>query len=82
MSSAYLRLLIFLPAILIPACVSSSPAFLMMYSINQAIFNSLHLLYEPYSAQKEKERNTNYMEEMVLSEYKRFLSLPVILLIP
>ena len=27
-SSAYLRLLIFLPAILIPACVSSSPAFL------------------------------------------------------
>ena len=32
MSSAYLRLLIFLPAILIPACVSSSPAFLMMYS--------------------------------------------------
>jgi len=32
LSSAYLRLLIFLPAILIPACVSSSPAFLMMYS--------------------------------------------------
>ena len=31
-SSAYLRLLIFLPAILIPACVSSSPLFLMMYS--------------------------------------------------
>ena len=31
-SSAYLRLLIFLPAILIPACVSSSPAFLLMYS--------------------------------------------------
>ena len=32
MSSAYLRLLIFLPAILILACTSSSPAFLMMYS--------------------------------------------------
>ena len=32
MSSAYLRWLIFFPAILIPACVSSSPAFLMMYS--------------------------------------------------
>ena len=32
MSSAYLRLLIFLREILIPACVSSSPAFLMMYS--------------------------------------------------
>ena len=31
-SSAYLRLLIFLPAILIPACASSSPASLMMYS--------------------------------------------------
>ena len=31
-SSAYLRLLIFLPAILIPACASSSPAFLMMHS--------------------------------------------------
>ena len=32
MSSAYLRLLIFLLGILIPACASSSPAFLMMYS--------------------------------------------------
>ena len=31
-SSAYLRLLILLLAILIPACGSSSPAFLMMYS--------------------------------------------------
>ena len=28
---AYLRLLIFLPGILIPACASSSPAFLMVY---------------------------------------------------
>ena len=33
-SSAYLRLLIFLPAILIPACASSSPAFPMMYSLD------------------------------------------------
>ena len=32
-SSAYLRLLIFLLAILIAACASSSPAFLMMYSV-------------------------------------------------
>ena len=32
LSFAYLRLLIFLPAILIPACAFSSPAFLMMYS--------------------------------------------------
>jgi len=31
-SSAYLRLLIFLLEILIPACASSSPAFLKMYS--------------------------------------------------
>ena len=31
-SSAYLRLLIFLPAILIPACASSIPTFHMMYS--------------------------------------------------
>ena len=34
-SSAYLRLLIFLPAILITACASSSPAFRMMYSANK-----------------------------------------------
>ena len=32
MSPAYLRLLIFLPPILIPACASSSSAFCMMYS--------------------------------------------------
>ena len=32
LSSAYLRLLIFLLAILIPACASFSPAFYMMYS--------------------------------------------------
>ena len=31
-SSAYLRLLIFLLAIVIPACASSSPVFLLMYS--------------------------------------------------
>ena len=31
-SSAYLSLLTFLPAILIPVCASSSPAFHMMYS--------------------------------------------------
>ena len=36
-SSAYLRLLIFLPAILIPVCVSSSPAFLMMYSASMQL---------------------------------------------
>jgi len=31
-STTYLRVLIFFPAILIPACASSSPVFLMMYS--------------------------------------------------
>ena len=31
-SSAYLKLLIFLPAILIPVCASSSPAYRVMYS--------------------------------------------------
>ena len=31
-SSSYLRLLLFLPAILTPACASSSPAFRMMHS--------------------------------------------------
>jgi len=34
-SSAYLRLVIFLPEILIPACASSSRAFCMMYSANK-----------------------------------------------
>ena len=41
-SSAYLRLLIFLPAILIPACASSSLAFLMMnsaYKLNKQADN-------------------------------------------
>ena len=32
MASAYLRLLIFFLAILIPACASSNPVFFMMYS--------------------------------------------------
>ena len=35
MSSPYLRLLIFIPAILIPAYISSSPAFLMTYSADK-----------------------------------------------
>ena len=43
-SSAYLRLLIFLSAILIPACSSSSPAFLMMYS-GVTIYNLDVLLF-------------------------------------
>ena len=35
LSSAYLRLLIFLLAVLIPACTSFSPAFRMMYSAHK-----------------------------------------------
>ena len=34
-SSAYLRLLTLLPTIFIPACASSSPVFLMMYSAHK-----------------------------------------------
>ena len=51
MSSAYLRLLILLPEILILACASSSPAFLMMYSaynLNTALMYSFSYL-EPVS---------------------------------
>ena len=46
-SSAYLRLLILLLAILIPACASSSPVFLMMYSaykLTRVTVNSLEVL--------------------------------------
>ena len=38
-SFAYLRLLIFLPAILIPACVASNPAFLVMYSAQKLLYD-------------------------------------------
>ena len=51
MSSAYLRLLIFLPAILIPACASSSPAFRTMYSaykLNKQGDNSLDILLSQF----------------------------------
>ena len=48
-SSAYMRLLIFLPAILIPACASSSLAFLVMcseYKLNkQGTIYSLHVFF-------------------------------------
>ena len=53
-SSACVRLLLFLPAILIPACKSSSRAFCMMYSAEklnkQVTIQSLHILlysFEP-----------------------------------
>ena len=46
-SSAYLRWLIFLPAILIPACASSSLAFLMMYSAAAKSLQSCPTLWDP-----------------------------------
>ena len=46
--SAYLRLLIFLPAILIPACALSSPAFHMMYSANRMTIYSLDALLSQF----------------------------------
>ena len=50
-SYAYLRFLIFLPTILIPACTSSSPTFLMMYSgykLNKQDDNVLMLVFIIY----------------------------------
>ena len=49
-SSAYLRLCIFLLAILIPACASSSSAFLMMYSAYKLNMqgDSLDALLSPF----------------------------------
>ena len=56
-SSAYLRLLIFLLAILIPACASSSPAFLLRYSAymkGMANHFSILALKTPWSVWKGK----------------------------
>ena len=53
-SSAYLRLLIFLPSTLIPACASSSLAFLMMYSaykLNKQGDNKPSYILSPVSNQ-------------------------------
>ena len=49
-SSAHLMLLIFLPAILIPACTSFSPAFCMMYSsykLNKQ-YDNIQLWHTPF----------------------------------
>jgi len=48
---AYLRLLIFLPAILIPGCASSSPAFFVIYSackISKVTICNLHILLSQF----------------------------------
>ena len=55
-SSANLRLLIFLPAILIPACASSSPVFLMVYSA--------------YKLNKEDDLESIYRNLIIISFYK------------
>src|SRR5574341_1188749 len=64
-SSAYLSLLIFLPAILIPACASSSPAFLMMYcayKLNKHArllsddVTAIHVAIDPVEAEQVRER--------------------------
>ena len=51
LSSAYLRLLMFLPQVLIPACNSSSPAFLMMCSAYRLSKqgDSRHPCHTPFS---------------------------------
>ena len=46
-SSAYLRSLIFLPAILIPACASYSPVFLIMYSAAAKSLQLCPTLWDP-----------------------------------
>ena len=48
MSSEYLRLLIFLPAILIPAWTSSSLAFCMMYTASRVTIYSLDILLSQF----------------------------------
>ena len=54
MSSVYLRLLLFLPEILILACASSSPTFRMMYSAyklnEQVTIYSLDILLSQFEA--------------------------------
>ena len=49
LSSAYLRLLIFLPVILIPPCESADPAFHMMYSAQKLNKQSDNIQPWPYS---------------------------------
>ena len=65
MSSAYLRLLIFLPAILIPACASASSAFCMMYSaykLNKQGDN-IQLSHTPFPTW-----NQSYLEQQTASK--------------
>ena len=65
-SSAYLRLLIFLPATLISACVSSSPAFRMMCSAYKLNKHPLRRLLRCFSP-------NHSLHEIFLKKYGPFL---------
>ena len=64
-SFAYLRLLIFLPAILIPACASSSPVFCMMYSayklISRVTIYSLYVLLSQFGTSAFQDVSLGYI---------------------
>ena len=63
-SSAYLRFLIFLPAILSPACASYSPAFLMMYSaykLNRRTIYSLDIFISQFEPVHCSMSSSNYV---------------------
>ena len=64
-SYAYLRLFVFLQAILIPACALSSPAFLMMYSAYKlSIIYYLHCAWRPQSSGK-VERTNQFLKSVI-----------------
>ena len=67
-SSAYLRLLIFLPVILIPACASSSLAFRTMYSsckLNKQARESVLRQVDKKSGGPEEEKGVWGFEEEI-----------------
>jgi len=66
---SYLRLLIFLPAILIPACAFSSPVFLMMYSYVSIITLNVNGLNAPTKRQRLAEGYKNRIP--IYAVYKR-----------
>ena len=59
-SSVYLRLLIFLPAILIPVCVASSPEFCTMYSAYMSSSTQQARVSQKHDMAKEWERHKNW----------------------
>ena len=62
-SSAYLRLLIFLPAIFITACASSSSAFLVMYS---AYIRILALFFLTTISTSDPTKKNSYVQSVIL----------------